>query len=257
MPNIITSIASAIIEGPEGMDASHMSMCGVNSFDSTAASPLLPERTFQYWPDTISDTVEAGWDFKQIPGTSHPIAQWTQNGSRTISFEVTLARFMKPVDKRSALEKLLDPFELTTPLSEGPKNLRPWNANIKGMVKYLRSFWYPLYAEIESGYETAYPPAIAILNIPGVGLNEDGSDSIYAVMTGCDVNYELLFPNGEPRLATVSLTFVQVVQKPGTQIFNFKGFDPDFSFDAEFGPYEDDALLGGGYSGDIGSSDPS
>lgn len=59
-----------------------------------------------------------------------------------------------------------------------------------------------------------------------MALSEDGADIVYCVMTGCDVNYEKLFPNGQPKVVKVSLTLKQVVQYPGTEkSIQFVGFD--------------------------------
>jgi hypothetical protein len=56
-------------------------------------------------------------------------------------------------------------------------------------------------------------------------LNEDGSDIIFGVVTGCDVTYEKLFSDGQPRQVKVSLTFKQVIENPirGGNQYNFKG----------------------------------
>lgn len=249
---LISGIASAVIEGPEGMPSSHISMCGVDALHPYASKPLLSEQALQWWPETITDSIEIGWDFKQIPGGSHAIAQWSQNGGRTIGFEVVLSRLMKPVSTRNMMDKLRDPFELNTPISKRLKDNRPYNANIGGMIQYLRMYTRPTYAAGDFGYERALPPPFAILNVPGLGLNEDGSDSIYAVMVGCDVTYNLLFPNGAPRLATVSLSFKQVVQKPGSFAVNFRGIDSNFGFSG----YEADAQLDAGHLGSINGIDP-
>lgn len=256
MGNVITSIASAIIEGPEGMKPSYMSICGVNMFYPTAATPLLEEVTFQFWPETVVDNIEVGWEFKNIPGGSHALAQWGANGGRTISFDVKLSRFMRPLSKKSLLDFILDPFSLNSPISEFPSDNRPYNVNVKGMIRYLRLFCYPSYSEMEGGYQGAIAPPIAILNIPNFGLNEDGSDSIYAVMTGCDVTYQLAFPDGTPRYAVVSLTFKQVVQNVTDGNIYFVGMDAGFDHEELFEPLEEDAVLGGGHGGDIEGKDP-
>jgi hypothetical protein len=61
--------------------------------------------------------------------------------------------------------------------------------------------------------------------MPNMGLNEDGSDIIFGVVTGCDVTYEKLFSDGQPRIVKVSLTFKQVIENPlpGGNQYNFKG----------------------------------
>ena len=207
----IGKLIEAIMNGPEGMEYASMSIAGIDPSDPAGSKILLPERSFQFWPESISDSIEVGWQFKEIPGASHSLAQWSSNGGRTISFEVRLHRFMKPVKDRTVFDTILDPFKLTGPGAEYLKDMRPHNVDIDAEIRYLRAYCYPSHTEIEGGV-VALPPPVACLCVPGVGLNETGSDTIMAVMTGCDVTYNLLFPNGKPRNATISLTFKQIVQ---------------------------------------------
>lgn len=207
---VIGGIVSAIMNGPEGRAAATLSIAGV---DATTGQITIPERAFQFWPESISEEAEIGWAFKDIPGASHSLAQWTQNGGRTFSFEVTLSRFMLPFEDLSTVEQLLSFFQ-NKPEQTIPLNNKPMNISVKEQIAYLRQYYQPLYAA--SGDVTvAQSPPIALLNAPRLGLNEDGGDVVWCVMTQCSVNYVLTFPNGEPRLATVSLGFRQVVQWPG------------------------------------------
>jgi len=210
----IGQLIEAIMNGPEGMEYAHMSIAGIDPTDAAGAKLIIPEHTFQFWPESIQDSIEVGWEFKPIPGASHALAQWSSNGGRTISFEVRLHRFMKPVGDRSVFEKILDPIGLTAPGNEYLKDMRPHNVDVESEIRCLRAFCYPSYGTLEKS-TVAYPPPVALLCIPGVNLNEVGSDTIMAVMTGCDVTYNLLFANGKPRNATVALTFKQIVQKKG------------------------------------------
>jgi hypothetical protein len=214
---IIGGIATIIMEGPEGEKSASMTICGVDIDNPDVAKPAIPERAFQYWPDSIRDSIEIGWEFQNLPGASHAMGKWSSNGGRTISFDVTFARFMKDVDKRTTLEKLMDPFGLTKP--DGDKGA---NVDVAGAVRYLRAYCYPFY-KAGAQFVEAKPPPIAILNVPNLQLNEAGGDAIYAVMTGCEVEYVKAFPDGTPRLATVSLTFRQVVQNVMKNSVNFIG----------------------------------
>ena len=227
---VIGAVVEAMMYGPEGMDYKAMSIAGVSPVDQ---SIMLPERTFQYWPESISDTIDIGWNFKDIPGASHALAQWASNNGRTISFEIQLHRFMKPVDSRNEFEEVLDPFDANAPDSEYLKDNRPYNVDIASEVRYLRAFCYPSYQDVE-GYMTAFPPPIAILYVPGHPMGDTGGTPvIYAVMTGCDVTYTLSFPDGTPRRATVALTFRQVVQDPiNNEIFTV-GLGPGFDYETD------------------------
>jgi len=218
------AIVEAIMAGPEGSDYASMSIAGVNPVDPTS-DLLLPERTFQFWPASISDSISIGWSFKDIPGMSHALAQWSSNGGRTISFEVQLHRFMKPVESRSIFETVLDPFGLNAPASQIPKDNRPHNVDIKAEIKYLRAYCYPSYRDVD-GYRTAYTPPIAMLYVPGHGFGDsNGNDIMYAVVTACDITHTLDFPDGTPRKASVSMTFRQVVQDPFNKTIYQVGHD--------------------------------
>ena len=212
---LIGAIVEAFMSGPEGGDYAAVSIAGVDPVEPSKL--MLDERTFQYWPESISDAIEIGWNFKEIPGASHALAQWASNGGRTISFEVTLHRFMMPVSDRGALDIIYDPFKLNRPDTDMPINNRPHNVDVRAEIAYLRAYCYPSYKESE-GFLNSHPPPISILCVPGSGLNENGLDWIYAVMTGCDVTRALAFPNGVLRRATVALTFKQVIQIPNRGI---------------------------------------
>jgi hypothetical protein len=205
---VFGGIASIIMDGPTGEKPAWMSMCGIDALAADAGKPAIPQRAFQYWPESISDTIEIGWNFSEIPGASHALATWGSNGGRTISFEVTMSRLMKPEGDRTVMEKLFDPFGMTKG-SDSPK----WNSDVAGAIRYLRAFCYPLYMQGETHVE-AYPPPVAVLHLPKSDWAEQGGDVLFAVMTGCDVTRSLAFPDGTLRLATVALTFRQVVQQP-------------------------------------------
>ncbi len=210
---VIGSIVESIMYGPEGSDYKAASMLGINP---KTGKPLgdLGEHTFQYWPETVTDTIDVGWNWKDIPGASSALAQWSGNSGRTIAFEVHLHRLMKPVKTRNFFETVLDPFKLNRPENDIIKTNRPHNVDVVQEIKWLRAFCYPCYADVDS-YRTAYPPPVAILSMPKMGLGDaTGGNAIYCIMTGCDVNYQLCFPDGTPRKASVSLTFRQIHQDP-------------------------------------------
>jgi hypothetical protein len=189
------------------------SMMGIDPEDG---SEVLPEHAFQWMPETLTDAIEIGWEPKQVPGMSHALMQWGQNGGRTFSFEVVFYRHMQVADKQPGVAFL----------SENPDSdeNRKYNPNIEYMVSWLRAFCYPTYVD-GGDFRRPKSPPICILNLPNVALNEDGTDIVFCVMTQCDVTYEKLFPNGAPRVVRVSLALKQVVQDPraGANPYRFKG----------------------------------
>jgi hypothetical protein len=202
------------------------SMMGI---DSETGKEALPEHAFQWWPESFSDNIEIGWEPKQVPGASHAIMQWNSNGGRTFSFDVLLYRNMEPLAVQSELSMFGIGALLPDPNNDD--NAR-FNINIEYMVSWLRSFCYPRYVrgtglDGSTVVTRVVAPPIAILNLPNMALNEDGGDTVFGVMTACDVNYEKLFPNGQPRAVKVSVTIKQVVQDPqqsGRQAIRFKGY---------------------------------
>ena len=206
------------------VEVAQASMMGI---DAETGATVLPERAFQWFPETFSDSIEIGWEPKQVPGSSHAIMQWGSNGGRTFAFETLLYRNMAPLDLQAQQQTVLAVEALPDPSDES--NL-PYNINIESMISWLRAFCYPRYVTGEGfgGTKITRPvsPPIAILRLPGMALSEDGADIVYCVVTGCDVTYEKLFPNGQPRAVKVNLTLKQVVQYPGTtKSIQFIGFD--------------------------------
>lgn len=200
--------------GPEGMDYKSMRIQPVD--------PVVPGKSIgqalklQYWPESISESHQIGWSFKDIPGASHGLAQWASNQGRTFSFEVHFSRFIKPSEDvdDNLFERSLDPGTLNTPESEYLKNNKPSNVDVAACLRYLRMCKTPWWKEI-GGQSVMMSPPIVILNIPGSQINDhDASDTIFTVLTGLDITYTLAFPNGVLRKASASLTFNEVVQNP-------------------------------------------
>jgi len=210
----LLALAQPIAQAIQGkIPVARASMMGI---DSESGEEVLTEQAFQWWPESFSDSIEIGWEPKQVPGASHAIMQWNSNGGRTFSFDVLLYRNMEPL----AVQNELSIFGIGALLPD-PSNddNAKFNINIEYMVSWLRSFCYPRYvsgtgSDGSSVVTRVVAPPIAILNLPNMALNEDGSDTVFGVVTACDVTYEKLFPNGQPRAVKVSLTLKQVVQNP-------------------------------------------
>jgi len=210
---LIGAITEAIMYGPEGMDYKSMS---IQAVDSMAPGKAVGQAfKFQYWPETITESHEIGWTFKDIPGASHNLAQWASNGGRTFSFEVQFSRFIKPVEDVDAniFERVLDPLKLNTPESNMLKNNRTSNVDVSACIRYLRMCKTPWWQEVGGQHVMGSPPVV-ILNIPGSQINDfDASDTIFTILTAMDVTYTLAFPNGVLRKASVALSFKEIVQR--------------------------------------------
>jgi hypothetical protein len=229
----LAPIAAGLAQGK--IEVAQASMMGIHP---ETGRVVLEERAFQWFPESFSDNIEIGWEAKQVPGSSHAIMQWSGNGGRTFSFETLLYRNMAPL----ALQKQqasVSQLAVLTPSVVGSDALfpdpssednAPYNINIESMVSWFRAFCYPTYVKGQGFGSTTITrpisPPIAILNLPKMALNEDGSDIVYCVVTGCDVTYEKLFATGQPKVVKVNLTLKQVVQNPrAANAIQFVGFD--------------------------------
>lgn len=189
-----------------------MSILGVSS---SSGEEKLPETRFQYWPESIEDSIEVGWEFTSLPATSHGLAHWTQNGGRTITFEATFARDMQYNPKPHMF------------LSADPKatGVKQFNGTPDYMIKYLRAFVHP--ERKKDG--TVLSPPIAHVHLAGTSIGADGSDIFKGVMTQCDVSYKRISADGDDsgftRLAVISLSFREVIQDPKSKKFNYHYLD--------------------------------
>lgn len=181
---------------------------------------------FQYFPDTISDTKQVNWATREIPGGSLPVYQWISSGERAISFT---AWFTTDVNIASTEAK--DVFNRLKNAGATRRNI-----DVRSALVSLRRFMLPRYgAESTAGVQIAMAPQKLILGLPGTAIGVTGgviqdqgasaADLMSCIMTQCDVTYEAFFPNGLPRIASVSLSFLQIAQaaKGGSVIFPERG----------------------------------
>lgn len=195
------------------------------------------QRTFQYFPATLSDSQPTNYQTKVIPGLSHPLYQWTSGSARTISFEAIFTRdrtytseeqnaISSGVGKRSLSAGF---GNVTSQVSSGAalgiaSNSDPRNVDIPSAVAWLRSFLLPEYSTDGRGTfagvpDRPRPPQKLILGIPGVRINWGiptlPPSEVYVIMTGCEVAYDGFFHDGSPRMAKVALTFAEIIQVGG------------------------------------------
>ncbi len=215
MAGALASLGAGAIAGVAfGLtDTFKLSKASMMGIDPETGDEVLPELAFQWLPESLSDTIETGWESKQVPGMSSALMQWSSNGGRTISFELLMFRTMLPIADQ--------PGVLVFRANPDSEENSPYNANIEFMLSWLRSFCYPTF---ESGgeFRRVKAPPIAILNIPNLSLNEDGSDIIFAVMTECGITYERLFNSGKSRVVKVNISMKQVVNDPSSGAYRFK-----------------------------------
>jgi hypothetical protein len=140
-------------------------------------------RSFQYYPETISDSYSTEWAQKNIIGGSHPIYQWMHGNARMISFEAVFTADIDPYPPPSgssllgaASNAINDAGAIASALSSNPlgtaiaavKTAIGGNSSSldpAGAAAWLRSKLYPTYS---SG--VANPPYPMYLIMPNSGI---------------------------------------------------------------------------------------
>lgn len=185
-------------------------------------SPVDPIYSFQYYPDSITDTKAVNWSTKDIPGSSLPIYQWISSGAREIAFTAVLTCDNDLLDTE-AIENNL--WARLDDMGEGQKNI-----DIRTAIILLRKFMLPAYSKEPGavGVPLAYAPRKIRLLMPGTGIGLSGGESevisfvnpdeLSAIMLQCDVTYVSQFPSGLPRIAEVQLSFAQTAQYNGSKV---------------------------------------
>ena len=199
---------------------------------------LLGERrSFQYFPQSISDQRATNYQTKVIPGLSHPLYQWTSTGARMISFQAifsrdrtyTKAEIASLNNGSSSVSNLGASYKksLISPnkaRDASGSSAETRNVDIPSAIAWLRSFLDPEYsADGHSTYKASpsrpRPPRKLVLGFPGLRINwgvpELNKDEVYSIMTQCEVQYEGFFSDGSPRFARVDLSFAEIIQIGG------------------------------------------
>jgi hypothetical protein len=175
-------------------------------------------RTFQFFPESISDTRSSEWQSKSVIGGSHPVYQWVYGSGRELSFDAVFTRDSKSIDTATSVANTVSSFA-KNPLGSTIASVKnaysgkkegDYNVKIEGAVAWLRSKTYPSYSKTSSK-----PPPRMYLILPGTGVFSGSTqkmDCIPVVMSSCNVTYESFFRTGEPRSVTVALSFLEVIQ---------------------------------------------
>lgn len=175
---------------------------------------MLYPRAFQYYPETIQVSKQTGWESQEVAGGSHPLYEWVKGGESGITFTVVFTRDLEEVSTLEIGEMQwmfgfgpeYDTNKLKNTFAMEDKDRNP---DIRVELNWLKWFSYPEYI---SGDPVVKPPPKLRLFLPNSGIGEGGKDYMNAVMSSMDITYQKMFPNGEPRIVEVSLSFNEVVQ---------------------------------------------
>lgn len=184
---------------------------------------------FQYFPETLNDSKAVNYQQKEIPGGSLPLYQWVASGERLISFtavftcDVDYGATALTTDLSSGTAASVTAAALQGRLKSAGQLTR--NPDLRGAVAWLRRYMLPTYeGDAFEGTNFTKAPNKLRLYIPNSGIGYAGggissNDSIYCVMTQCEVTYEAFFPSGWCRALTVSLSFAEIPQRNGGVYF--------------------------------------
>lgn len=161
--------------------------------------------SFQFWPETLSDSKATEYVEKQVPGGSHPLYQFIRGGARTLTFTAIFTNEFNP-------ENLAKPGGVAgATVTSAPAS--QYSVDINAAVWSLRRFIYPSYGTSDL---KAFPPEFIQLRLPNTaigGYNQNGPvDIMNAIMLRCDVEYRAWFQDGTPRYATIDMEFAEQVQ---------------------------------------------
>ncbi len=204
-----TDFIKTLLTNPEGPRQALASLRPVETQERTDMFGLGGDGfVFPFFPESVSDSVAINYTDIEVLGLSHQLVQWVGNGGRTITFDAMLSRDIRVNQELPKENRSVDPL--------APENVE-MNQDVRYSVAMLRSYCYPTKANpAGTGVTFSLAPPVLALTLDGMALGRGGDDTIFVVMSTCDVQYTRLFASGVPRKAKVSLEFKEVVQAGGS-----------------------------------------
>jgi hypothetical protein len=169
-------------------------------------------RLLQYWPESLSDDKSANWQSKDIPGAPVPLYQWISGGERPLSFTTVFSR-----DMNGTIGKDIDEDKHNVDIDAAIAWLRMLSMNDYGQVGDMEqaaiappTLWM-MFSGMDIGYNQRANKALGAL------WYDDWSNStgVYCYLTEVSAERTNWFRDGQTRLTTVSLNFVETIQVGG------------------------------------------
>jgi len=183
-----------------------------------------PPLYFQYWPQTLNDNYAVEYATHKIPGGSHPLYQWVGGSGRTLSFtavftaEINMKRSTNLVTGGINNQQARQRANVANAISTSLIPSSQYTVDVSAAIARLRSWMMPKYGN-SNRVGRVGPPKILTLVFPGTKLSGRSggtlSNTVTVILTSAPVTYESWFPDGTVRVATVNLSFNEVVQTPG------------------------------------------
>jgi len=172
---------------------------------------------FQYWPQSLVDDYQVEYAEHQVPGGSHPLYQWVGGRGRVISFQAIFTSELNTsgLGRVNASGFIPSSTAGAVAVASNLTPSNPFTVDVSAALNRLRAWLRPRY---QSGGRLGVvsPPPKLTLVFPGTSLNGT-SDLITVILRSAPVTIESWFPDGQPRVATVDLTFNEIVQSSSGQ----------------------------------------
>lgn len=168
---------------------------------------------FQYWPQSLVDDYQVEYAEYPIPGGSHPIYQWVGGRGRTFSFEAVFTSELNTLRTEGG-GSLTGTRATAAAIASSLVPSSDFTVDVSAALSKIRAWMRPSYSPGGRLGETN-PPEILTLAFPNTKLGGTTSLS-QVILRAAPITIESWFPNGQPRVATVALTFSEIVQSPGS-----------------------------------------
>lgn len=223
----LSSLASALSPGI-GQSRTRATLI---ELDQKTDAQTSDKFSFQYFPETISDSMGAEYSSGAVAGGSLPIGAYKRGTDRVITFTAQFSCDMNLLMKTDPQDPgfvnlSAQVFDQLRDIKEDHRNV-----DIRAAVVWLRRFLLPTYKKGGSdvGQGLTQAPRKLLLYLPNSGIGIAGGDDdlrgalspdmVLCYLTQCDVEYQAFFPSGLPRLASVQLSFTQCPQHGGAVFF--------------------------------------
>lgn len=224
---------------PPGSDRKLASIF-LRPIDANSGKPSegMSPMKLQFWPDTITYSRGGiGWQSRPVPGLSHNLFSWTGGGAPSLTFDIVLVNERDPSFRSKNGDALKAEYNFDANISAG----LAWfaaagNPLYEGldqpvqpppMIQVIAQHLTPQFGQsvgsiVSTASKSITQNAIATAAGGSAALSGDievatrfshlPDRDFIGVLMDWGVNYEKFFPSGVPRVATVNLSFSEVIQ---------------------------------------------
>jgi hypothetical protein len=163
------------------------------ALSSTAQTSVKPTPIlFQFFPESITDSRENNVETTTLPGYSLPVPTFAGSSGRTISMSLTFAQ-----ERWKGTGKRLTDWD-------------KYNFDVGLAVQALRMLTYPIGIFKDAIVDVGITPIPFALSLPNTMIGID-KDYVFCFMRSYSVDYMSFFPDGQPRLAKMSLVMDELL----------------------------------------------